>query len=47
MSPLQELLEEETSDGGAAWAIERYKLGGWYDFGYGVIANGEGEEASC
>jgi hypothetical protein len=46
MSPLQELLKLGTSDEGAAWAIERYKLGGWYDFGYGVIANGEGEEAS-
>jgi hypothetical protein len=46
MTPLQELLKVETSDKGAAWAIERYKPGGWPDFGYGVIANGEGEEAS-
>jgi hypothetical protein len=46
MSPIQKLLTVETSDKAAAWAIERYTHGGWYDFGYGVIANGEGEEAS-
>lgn len=44
---LDDFLQPESSDGGAAWAITRDTRGGRLDSGYGVIADGEEEGPSC